>query len=188
MKMRIIAALFFLLFIFLLPNASADLLKDENLLCNLPDDYIIGFQNKQKKLYMIELVPKSQTVENWTEMLTIQTFYGGLPYTPEGLYRGFSDRWTRSCSGGLGQLISKGNENGYDYAFWLMICPLNSKTGKPEYTWFKAIRGNDSFYVVQKAWKYEPSKPEIEKWSKYLRKVSVCDSRIPGRECPKVSK
>ncbi len=137
---------------------------------------------------MMELVPKSQTVENWTEMLTIQTFCGGLPCTPEGFYKGLFALWTKSCKNRFGQLISKGKENGYDDAFRPLICPLHSKMGKPEYTWFKAIRGNDSFYVVQKAWKYEPSNPEVVKWSEYLRKVSVCDSRIPGRRCPKVSK
>ena len=27
-------------------------------------------------------------------------------------------------------------------------------------------------------------KPQIEQWSRYLRNVSVCDSRVPDRACP----
>ena len=37
---------------------------------------------------------------------------------------------------------------------WRMTCPLNRQTAKPEMTWFKAISGTDSFYVVQKAFKF----------------------------------
>jgi hypothetical protein len=54
-------------------------------------------------------------------------------------------------------------------------------------TWFKAVQGNDSFYVVQKAFKFEPSKEQITRWMDYLRKVSVCDSRIADRACPKTA-
>ena len=66
-------------------------------------------------------------------------------------------------------------------------CPKNPGTGKPEITWFKAVQGNDSFYLVQKAFKFEPSKEQVTRWMGYLRKVSVCDSRIADRVCPKAA-
>ena len=62
--------------------------------------------------------------------------------------------------------------------------PSNPKTKQPEYTYFKAIQGNDSLYVLQKVFKYEPSRDEIVKWTLYLKNVSVCDSRIAERACP----
>jgi hypothetical protein len=70
---------------------------------------------------------------------------------------------------------------------WLQSCPLNKATGKPEITWFKAIAGNDSFYVVQLAFKAWPSKEQITSWMHYLGSVTVCDSRLPGRACPRRS-
>jgi hypothetical protein len=36
--------------------------------------------------------------------------------------------------------------------------PKNRESGKPEITWFKAVQGNNSFYLVQKAFRFEPSK------------------------------
>ncbi len=51
-------------------------------------------------------------------------------------------------------------------------------------TWFKAIAGNDSFYVVQKAFKFEPSPEQLTQWLGYLNKVSVCDTRLPERQVP----
>jgi hypothetical protein len=52
--------------------------------------------------------------------------------------------------------------------------------------WFKAIQGADSFYVVQKAYKFVPSKEQETKWTGYLQSISVCDSRVPERACPKM--
>jgi hypothetical protein len=64
---------------------------------------------------------------------------------------------------------------------------LNKATGKPEITWFKAVRGNDSFYVVQKAFKFTPSAEQVTTWTQYLRGVAVCDTRLPDRTCPKTT-
>jgi hypothetical protein len=66
---------------------------------------------------------------------------------------------------------------------WLQNCPLNKATGKPEITWFKAIQGNDSFYIVQVAFKAWPSKEQITQWMGYLKDVAVCDTRLPDRPC-----
>ena len=60
---------------------------------------------------------------------------------------------------------------------------INKATGKPEITWFKAIQGNDSFYVVQVAFKAWPSKEQITQWMGYLKEVTVCDTRLPDRAC-----
>jgi len=60
----------------------------------------------------------------------------------------------------------------------------NPATGKPEITYTKVTAGNDSLYVVQKAFKFAPSRDQIVQWMKYLRSVAVCDSRLPDRACP----
>jgi hypothetical protein len=79
--------------------------------------------------------------------------------------------------------VAQGEENGYPSLVWLQNCPLNKATGKPEITWFKAIQGNDSFYIVQVAFKAWPSKEQISQWMRYLKSVTVCDTRLPDRAC-----
>ena len=81
------------------------------------------------------------------------------------------------------QPVAQGDENGYPSMVWLQNCPLNKATGKPEITWFKAIQGNDSFYIVQVAFKAWPSKEQITQWMGYLKDVAVCDTRLPDRPC-----
>jgi hypothetical protein len=63
-------------------------------------------------------------------------------------------------------------------------CSLNTATGKPEFTWFKAIQGNDSFYRVQVSLKVQPSEEVSVRWMDYLKRVRVCDTRLPDRACP----
>jgi hypothetical protein len=48
---------------------------------------------------------------------------------------------------------------------------------------FKAIQGNDSFYVAQVAFKAWPSKEQLTQWMRYLQDVTVCDTRLPDRAC-----
>ena len=50
-----------------------------------------------------------------------------------------------------------------------------------------AIKGNDSFYVVQRAVRSVPTPERLETMKKYIESVSVCDSRLPSRPCPTVN-
>jgi hypothetical protein len=175
----------------LAPPASAKTkghLRDENLLVSLAEGYKVAFQDRQGNMLMTEMVPEGESVHDWTEMITSQVFLGGVPQrNPEAFSEGLVTLWTRSCQGAETQHIRKGTENGYPFAFWMQSCPKNPMTGKPENVFLKAIQGNDSFYVVQKAWKYSPSEEEVISWTRFMSSVRVCDSRIKGRECPSVN-
>jgi hypothetical protein len=163
--------------------AAAELVN-ENLLAGLPSGYKVGFHDKKSDLQMTEWVPAKETVENWTEMVTVQIFYG-LKITPEQFMRSLESRWRGACPGaGDAQPIVGGAENGYPTLLWILDCPKNPGTGKPELAWFKAVQGNDSFYLVQKAFKFTPNKEQITRWIDYLKAVRVCDSRLADRACP----
>ena len=164
--------------------ARADL-ENENLLVTAPPGYKVGFSDKKPDMLMTEFVPAKETVEKWTEMVTVQVFFG-LKVTPQQFMDDMGKRWRAACPDAEeAQTVAEAPENGYPTLVWLLSCPKNPGTGKPEITWFKAVEGNDSFYLVQKAFKFEPSKEQITRWMGYLRKVSVCDSRIADRACPK---
>jgi hypothetical protein len=162
-------------------------LANENLLVRFPSGYKVGFQNKQANVQMTELVPANEVVSNWTEMVTIQIFHG-LKTTPDQFRDRLEKRWLVSCPGSEAQQIAKDAENGYQSSVWSLSCPRNPGTGKPEITFFKAVQGNDSLYVVQKAFKFSPSKDQVMQWVGYLGTVSVCDSRLRDRQCPRTDR
>lgn len=170
------------------PSVCLAQLSDENLLQSLPQGYKVDFQTKQGSMIMTEMVPQAETVDNWTEMLTVQIFLGLKNATPEQFQALMAKAWLGACRNGEVAPITKGEENGYSFSIWVQACPLNQATGKPEKTWFKAIKGNDSFYVVQKAFKFNPSKEQIAQWMQYFRSVAVCDTRLADRPCPKLEK
>ena len=162
-------------------------LSNENLLVAMPPGYKIGYRVERGNMVMSEMVPTGETVEAWTEMVTVQVFHG-LKAQPEKFRDTLQQRWVAACRGGRGTTVTSASENGYPVLVWRLDCPENPQTGKPEITWFKAIAGNDSFYLVQKAFKFTPSQQQIERWTAYLNSVAVCDTRITARACPQTTK
>ena len=158
-------------------------LVNENLLVKMPEGYKVGWNDRNAQRLMSEMVPAGQTVENWTEMVTVQIFFG-LKSPPKVFRARMGALWAKACPSSTSLPVAEGVERGYATEVWQQTCESNPQTKKPEYTYFKAIQGNDSFYVVQKAFKYEPSYDEITKWTLYLKGISVCDSRIAERACP----
>jgi hypothetical protein len=161
-------------------------LENENLLVTLPPGYKVDFQQNNDKMMISEMVPSAENVNAWTEMVTVQVFFG-LKIAPEQFRARMEKLWSGSCANSQFNTVDKGVENGYPALVWIQNCPLNKQTGKPEITWFKAVRGNDSLYLVQKAFKFMPSEEQVTTWMQYLRGVAVCDSRRPDRACPKTT-
>lgn len=159
-------------------------LQDENILTKLPDGFKIDFQQKNKDMLISEMVPVKQSVKSWTEMVTVQVFYG-LKATPDQFKARIESGLAAACPKSESRPVAQGEENGYPSMVWLQNCPLNKATGKPEITWFKAVQGNDSFYVVQKAFRFMPAQEQMTEALAYLGTVKVCDSRRADRACPR---
>jgi hypothetical protein len=159
----------------------------ETLLVAIPPGYKVGYRVERGNMVMSEMVPGGETVNNWTEMVTVQIFHG-LKTPPEKFRDTLQQHWIAACPGGSGAKVVNGTENGYPVLVWLLDCPKNPETGKPEITWFKAIAGNDGFYLVQKAFKLKPDKDQVDHWMAYLKSVAVCDTRVVTRACPQSGK
>ena len=159
-------------------------LENENLLVRLPDGYKQGFSDRKDNMVINEFVPDGQTVEDWTEMVTVQIFFGMKGVTPAQFRARIEQLWSKACADASSHSIASAVEKGYATVVWMMNCPRNAQTGKLEITWFKALQGNDSFYVVQKAFKFDPPKEQIVQWTLWLKGVALCDTRLPERACP----
>jgi hypothetical protein len=164
-------------------------LTGENLLVEIPTGYELAYSQKTDTGTINEFVPKGETVEKWSEMITVQLF---PPHDNAKFYATFESLVKQSCRSGFTHEVATQKENGYPVKVFHLLCPTNLQTDLGEVTFLKTIEGRDKFYVVQKAWhteKFEPdwipiSAEEIVKWTEYLRSVSVCDSRIKKRKCP----
>jgi hypothetical protein len=179
------SALLAVAFCLLLPiSPSSAQVKDETLLVHMPDGFKVGYQSSHDGMTMQEWVPEKETVENWSEMVTVQVFLGRKTLDTAPFLNRIGQQWLATCAGSTPDTIHTGQANGYIVSMLLLHCPLNPQSGKPETTLFRAIKGNDSFYVVQRAARYEPSKDQISTMAHYLSAVNVCDARTREHPCP----
>lgn len=163
------------------PNSD---LENENLLTEVPAGFKIDYQAEQNNVVINEMVPESESVNDWSTMVTVQIFLGETNTTPEQYQDSMTQSWFNACDNSESYPVANGDENGYHFVLWQLYCPLNPSTQKVEYTYMKAIQGNDSFYLVQVAFRHEPSNDEITQWMNYFKGVQVCDSRISDQACP----
>lgn len=167
-----------------LPEQEDSGLENENLLAAIPPGFKIDYEAEQDNMIINEMVPQNQSVNDWTTLVTVQIFMGEKNTTPEQFQENLTQSWLNACQNSETYPVTDGVENGYDFVLWMLYCPLNPSTQQVEYAYVKAIQGNDSFYDVQVAFRYEPSDEDVTYWMNYLRDVIVCDSRIVEQSCP----
>ena len=171
-----------------LPAIAQAQFKDENLLQKLPPGYKIAMQTRNGNAAITQMVPEGESIKGWTETIAVNVFLGEKKATVEQFQQFTLGRWVGGCPGVAGaneiKPIAKGTDNGYPYAIWSVSCKRPTEAGPSEFAWFKAIKGNDSFYVIQKSSRSEPSPEQAEEWVRYLEKLSVCDTRLADRACP----
>lgn len=160
-------------------------LVNENLLITFPQGFRVANDQRANGVHLSEMIPKAETLEDWTQMVTVQIFFGASAMTPPEIKANMEAGWKTSCPGASSGDVADGTENGYRFNLWILACPRNPATGKPETTLLKAIAGNDSFYLVQKAFRSRPTMDEVGAATAWLRKIEVCDSRRPEQACPK---
>lgn len=160
-------------------------LVNENLLLTFPQGFKVANDQRANGIHLSEMIPKGESLEDWTQMVTVQIFFGAAALTPHGFEETMETSWKASCPDASKGHIADGTENGYRFNLWVLACPRNPASGKPETTLLKGIAGNDSFYLVQKAFRYKPTMDEVGVATAWLRKIEVCDSRRPEQACPK---
>jgi hypothetical protein len=148
----------------------------ENLLLSPARDFKIGFQSNHDNRLMTEWVPAAETVEDWTQMLTVQ-IYRGAKVDAATFLQGVGKRYMDACPGTSAKGIYTGQVNGYVVSMLLLKCPKNPGTGKPGTTAFRVIKGKDALYSVQRAWRAVLSDQDVDDVMHTLAKVTVCDTR-----------
>lgn len=166
-------------------TASPPTVGDEHLPTPIPQGYVIGHRQDVGSMAITELVPEGESVENWTQMYTVLIVRNMKQDDAIAVYRAEMERgWKAACESTKVHSIREGVENGYPFSLWLQSCELNKSVGRPEVTFFKAIGGADALYVVQKAFRYDPSKDDVIAATQYLRDIEACDLKREGHPCP----
>ena len=84
----------------------------EALVAKAPAGFDIGYNASNSDMAITESVPAKQSVSNWTDMVTIQVFYG-LKTSPAQFMAKIEKLVSEACPGASIIEIKQGEENGY---------------------------------------------------------------------------
>jgi hypothetical protein len=164
--------------------APAPGLDGETLLEAMPKDFILGFQTTNGPMVMQEMVPRGETVDAWSRMITTQIFHNLGNRLPGGMLARLARSMAVACRGTISLDADDGMTNGYPVSTIETRCPRNPQTGKPETTFFRAIGGSDSLYIIQYAFRSVPDPRGIALARAHLDAVTACDTRGTDHPCP----
>ena len=175
------------------PSLALAALQGENLLLPSLPGWAQAYAAAGNGIKLVEYVPPGENVDAWSQMATIQIFFGHGGTNPHDLEQRVIEGFRQNCEAIHVTDLGAGTSSSLPAARWVIYCSKVKQLGKGEITYFQAISGKDHFYLVQRSWRGAPfdiSKPLpipqnlLKEWETYLNQVSVCDSRDPKRPCP----
>ena len=158
---------------------------EETLIAPVPDGFEVGFEASQDFASIREFVPHGETVHDWSRMITVQIFKGMTLKHPDDFAKMMSTSIDKTCSRAKSVRMARGLDNGYPYALWVMNCPLNPQTGKPEHFWIKALLSGTTLYSVQYAYRSEMTDELSQPPQAYLKTAILCDADRAEAPCPR---
>jgi hypothetical protein len=159
---------------------AQDAVQSETLLLRLPEGFKVGYQRGN----MTEWVPSLETVEDWSELVTLSVYKANSKVNQVQFLQGIASGWMQQCPETPPPHLYTGQTNGYAVSMMLLACPKLKSTGKPETTGFRAIQGTQSLYIVQRAFRSTPTQEQVARTMSYLGTVTVCDRSSLGHPCP----
>ena len=155
----------------------------EMLIGQVQTGFELAYSTEDVDFIMSEWIPRGESLQDWTQMITLQAL---LDYPPDRLdtfVRRFIELINEECDNSDSTIISEGLELEYFFKIFGTVCEKNPKTQKPENTILKAMAGDEALYVVQKAWKYSPTQKEMNDWLKRLGDFVVCGEKNSFSYC-----
>ena len=166
---------------FLLASVTHAQDNSEDIYFDLPPGFEEGFEDGDESFFIQEWVPKGETVNDWSQMLTL-TVQDVANLNPVEFFNHMADGWEEACPEYGGMLLHEGRENYYPVAVWLLRCTNNPITEKPEFTYVKGISGNENFYTVQLASALQADEIDdstVDQSMAFLKQATVCDATRP---------
>lgn len=90
----------------------------------------------------------------------------------------------KHCAVFNAEVLFEGMVNGYEAVLWRSDCERSNKAASA--FMHLALAGKDAYYLVKKAWQFKPTDENAAIWLKYMRSISLCDTRSSAHPCPEL--
>lgn len=155
-------------------------IADEDVVAPTPKGFVSAYNAEQGGIRIEERVPKGETVDRWTRMITVQRMRGGAQIGGPRLLAKLSSMFAQSCSGSIASPVTTASE----VASIRIDCPLNPETGKPETMFARAFTGTSDLLLVQYAFRSVPTSAQADEAESYLATVVRCGGTAPACRAP----
>ncbi len=167
--------------------------EQEHLVAPVPPDWAVSGRANDGELRTLEYAPHATLPRAGDERILVESSRPEPRPDPRVFLRLLARDARQRCPTLRASELSRRDENGYATSVWLFDCPDGPDTGLP-LQMFKAIRGDDWFYVVARTSTRADTRPagvegervRIAEWAQYMRGVQVCNVARPGHPCPGV--
>jgi hypothetical protein len=168
-----------------LAAVSAQSLRQERLVAPRLPDFVIGFYRANADQSIREEVPRGQTVEAWTKMVTTQRFSARVwPRTPVIYAREKLAEVSAACPGLRASAITSLPVSGRNAARFRVDCPgYPGSQGKPETFFWIAVAGVSSMHVKQVAFRGGLAPRDLAWAQSFLSGVAFCGANDKAPAC-----
>ena len=172
--------------------AGSDL--TEQLIAQPPSGWTRVYRLNEEGNRISEFIPADEEPNKWVNKIWFESFSDMEKADPIELLLYEAEQYKKRCSFVQHFNLFSGYENGYPVSLRLVMCGKSKQLETGEVSMFKAIQGEQSFYVIKLAHKVAPfevnksevTQTEIAQWSTFMKRVLVCDSDNPQHPCPKM--
>jgi hypothetical protein len=163
---------------------------------SIPASFVTAHENTQDNFYIREAVPKGETVNQWTQMITVtgsQGMAGAANFTPQKLAASIALGFKKACPESFA-VKDLGETKFGEHDAYLAVAGCgkvnSSADGHSEMALVAAVKGASDAYTIQWAERSAPAAaaPLIDeaKWQARLRElmpIRLC-AIVPGEAAP----
>ncbi len=170
-----------LLMLLALPATASAQPKPERLVAPAVPGFVTGHSASNASQSIREEVPRGESVQAWTRMVTTQRF-GGLARdaTPAQYARNVLAAVPRACPGARSSPLDSLKVSGRDAVRFQLDCPRSAR-GSPESFIMLAIAGPSDIHVRQVAWRGVPTPADLAWGRQVLDATVLC---VPADRTP----
>ncbi|WP_343715022.1 hypothetical protein [Inquilinus sp.] len=166
----------------------------ELLFVPIPQGWVLANRGTTPEMILSEYVPAGQTVDRWSDMITVMTIDRQAAPSLAVLVQRLDQRFRSGAGCAVAPLVEPPtfrSDGPYPFAVQAVICGRTENGGMGEYMAHRVIEGRDAYYDVQRSWRLPPATsanlPVTAKMRDeaigLLQAVGVCDNRLPDRKC-----
>jgi len=157
------------------------------------ENWVVGYNGNSGDVSLTEMVPKGETVKNWTEMITLARHRNVSGENLDPVAKASPDISKKGCTRGHHfEEKERGEIGGHPMFIVVVRCDSAAKRpgqdksvqGKPETYVSLTIGGRQDVYTIQRAARRSDlSDATIREWIDFLKTAQVCNSQIQPSPC-----